>query len=105
VICRWFSITDEEISYLLADPVTRYAAVLDPHSQAELDYLKVIRKLDLRLVYLIETHAHESHLSAAPVLRAATGARLIIRKQVAATYGNSWMKSSLVANKRCEILN
>ena len=82
MIFRQFCTADEEISYLLADPVTRYAAVLDPHSQAERDYLKVIRKLDLRLVYLIETHAHESHLSAAPVLRAATGARLITHSAV-----------------------
>lgn len=77
VIFRQFCTLDEEISYLLADPVTRYAAVLDPNLQAERDYLDVIRHLDLRLIYVIETHAHESHSSAAPVLRAETGAQLI----------------------------
>ena len=77
MIFRQFCTPDEEISYLLADPVTRYAAVLDPNLQAERDYLDVIRHLDLRLIYVIETHAHESHPSAAPVLRAETGAQLI----------------------------
>jgi len=82
VIFRQFCTSDDEISYLLADPVTRYAAVLDPNLQAERDYMEVIRQLDLRLVYVIETHAHESHLSAGPVLRAATGARLVTHSSV-----------------------
>jgi glyoxylase-like metal-dependent hydrolase (beta-lactamase superfamily II) len=77
MIFRQFFSADDDSSYLLADPVTRYAAVLDPHAQTERSYLELIRSLDLRLVYVIETHAHESHLSAAPALRAETGARLI----------------------------
>jgi sulfur dioxygenase len=77
MIFRQFFSANEDSSYLLADPVTRYAAVLDPHVQAERGYLELIRGLDLRLVYVIETHAHESHLSAAPALRAETGARLV----------------------------
>ena len=77
MIFRQFCTPDDEISYLLADPVTRYAAVLDPNLQAERDYLGVIRQLDLRLIYVIETHVHESHPSAAPVLRAETGVQLI----------------------------
>jgi glyoxylase-like metal-dependent hydrolase (beta-lactamase superfamily II) len=82
VIFRQFCTSDEEISYLVADPVSRYAALLDPHLHAERDYLDVICELDLRLVYVIETHAHESHHSAAPVLRAETGARLIAHSAV-----------------------
>jgi glyoxylase-like metal-dependent hydrolase (beta-lactamase superfamily II) len=77
MIFHQFFSDDQDSSYLLADPVTRYAAVLDPEVQAERGYLEVIRRLDLRLMYVIETHAHESHLSAAPALRAETGARLI----------------------------
>ena len=77
MIFRQFCTSDDEISYLLADPVTRYAALLDPNLLAEHDYIEVMSRLDLRLVYVIETHAHESHLSAAPALRADTGARLV----------------------------
>ena len=82
MIFRQFCTADEEISYLLADPVTRYAAVLDPNLQAERDYLAGVRHLDLRLIYVIETHAHESHFSAAPVLRVETGARLIAHSAI-----------------------
>ena len=77
MIFRQFVSAEGDSSYLLADPVTRYAALVDPHVQTRRGYGEVIGRLDLRLVYLIETHAHESHLSAAPVLREETGARLI----------------------------
>jgi sulfur dioxygenase len=85
VIFRQFCTPDEEISYLLADPVSRYAAVLDPNIQATRDYLEVLRRLDLRLMHVIETHVHESHFSAAPVLRAETGARLVANKSAVLT--------------------
>ena len=77
MIFRQFCTADSDISYLLADSVSRYAAVLDPNIEAEREYIDVIRRLDLRLVYAIETHAHESHVSAAPVLCADTGAQLV----------------------------
>lgn len=77
MIFRQFCTDDEQISYLLADPVTRYAALLDPNARATVRYFEVIEGLDLKLVYVIETHAHESHLSAAPVIRAKTGARVV----------------------------
>ncbi|HHJ17997.1 MAG TPA: MBL fold metallo-hydrolase [Gammaproteobacteria bacterium] len=81
MIFRQFCTSDDEISYLLADPVTRYAALLDPNLLAEPDYIEVMNRLDLRLVYVIETHAHESHLSAASVLRTDTGARLVTHSE------------------------
>ena len=82
VIFRQFCTRDEDVSYLLADPVSRYAALVDPHVDAEGSYQEVLSRLDLSLVYLFETHAHESHQSAAPVLRAATGARLVTQSSV-----------------------
>ncbi len=77
-----FCTRDKDISYLLADPVTRHAAVVDPHTEAAREYVELIRRLDLKLMYLIETHAHESHLSAAPSLREETGARLLMHRSM-----------------------
>jgi glyoxylase-like metal-dependent hydrolase (beta-lactamase superfamily II) len=74
MIFRQFRAADKQLSYLFADPVTRQAALLDPHFDLESDYLAVIDHLDLKLAFVIETHAHESHLSAAPILCAETGA-------------------------------
>jgi hypothetical protein len=60
MILRQFCTPDEQINYLLAAPVSRYAAVPDPNRWAQRDYPEVVQRLDLRLVYVIETHAHES---------------------------------------------
>ena len=75
MIFRQFLASDGQLSYLFADSVTRHAVVLDPHVSIETEYFDLIRQLDLKLEYAIETHAHESHLSAGPVLCEETGAR------------------------------
>ena len=74
MIFRQFHASDGQLSYLFADSVTRNAAILDPHLGLEHDYIDLIEHLDLQLEYVLETHAHESHFSAAPLLCAATGA-------------------------------
>lgn len=86
MIFRQFCTPDTQLSYLLADPVSRYAAVIDPHIDAERDYLGVVQELDLHLVYAVETHAHESHASAAPLLRERTGARRVTHSSVSVDY-------------------
>jgi len=78
VIFRQFRADDGQLSYLFADPVTRHAAVVDPHLSLEQDYFDMMRHLDLRLVLALETHAHESHLSAGPLLCEETGARWVL---------------------------
>jgi sulfur dioxygenase len=85
VIFRQFNAADGQLSYLFADSVTRHAAVLDPHLSLEQDYLEMIQHLDLKLEFVIETHAHESHFSAAPLLCSETGARWIMSRLVAGT--------------------
>jgi len=75
------------ISYLVRDPDSKLAAVIDP----VLDYnpvngevdtrsvdriLDVIRAEGLTLTHALETHAHADHLSAAPYLKAETGAQI-----------------------------
>ncbi len=75
MIFHQFLASDGQLSYLFADSVTRHAVVVDPHISLENDYFGLIRQLDLKLEYAIETHTHESHLSAGPVLCEETGAR------------------------------
>ena len=64
-------------TYLLADPETREAALIDPVlEQADRD-LELLRQLDLKLVYALDTHVHADHVTAATRLRDATGARTV----------------------------
>jgi glyoxylase-like metal-dependent hydrolase (beta-lactamase superfamily II) len=76
-------------SYLVSDPATRAAAVIDPVldfepkaarlSTASAErVLKAVEEQGLRLLYVLETHAHADHLSAADYIRTRTGAEIAI---------------------------
>ncbi|MEJ2513976.1 MAG: MBL fold metallo-hydrolase [Gammaproteobacteria bacterium] len=72
-------------SYVFWDPATRAAAIVDPvrdydaaagrtGTQSAEALLAVIAEEGLRLTWILETHAHADHLSAADWLRTQTGA-------------------------------
>lgn len=83
------------VSYLAWDPATKRAAVIDSaldfdqksgrtatHSaQAILD---AARDEGLTIDWLLETHAHADHISAAPFLKQATGAPIVIGEHIKA---------------------
>jgi glyoxylase-like metal-dependent hydrolase (beta-lactamase superfamily II) len=73
------------VSYLVGDPTTRAAAVIDPvldfdPASGETDTVSVDRIIDAarnggwRIEMVLETHAHADHLSAAPLVKGLTGA-------------------------------
>ena len=62
-------------TYLVADATTREALLIDPvHGQLERD-LQLLRELDLTLRYVLDTHVHADHVTAAGALRERTGAK------------------------------
>ena len=62
-------------TYLVADETTREALLIDPvHGQLERD-LQLLRELDLTLRYVLDTHVHADHVTAAGALRERTGAK------------------------------
>ena len=85
----FFDDATNTVSYIVHDPATRKAAIIDP----VLDFtarngrittissdalLAAARDQGLDIVYLLETHAHADHLSAAHHLREVTGAPVVI---------------------------
>lgn len=81
------------VSYIVADEVTGQAAVIDP----VLDYdhksgtasvrsaeaiLKAAQDAGYAIAWVLETHVHADHLSAAPYIKAKTGARIGIGEHV-----------------------
>ena len=85
LIEAFFDEATNTVSYLVADPATRMAAVIDPvldfdaasgtaDARSALRIIERAAALDWRIVMILETHAHADHLSAAPFIKAHTGA-------------------------------
>ncbi|MFM5922633.1 MAG: MBL fold metallo-hydrolase [Novosphingobium sp.] len=81
------------VSYVVHDPVTRQAAIIDPvldftprnartATRSADALLAHIAEEGLELIWLLETHAHADHLSAAHYLRERTGAPIVIGGEI-----------------------
>jgi len=73
-----FDAVSSTFTYILAAPGSDAAVIIDPvdqHVERDLDHLK---RLGLRLEYILETHAHADHVTSAGRLRALTGARAAV---------------------------
>jgi len=89
----FFDPATNTISYVVKDPSSNACAVIDSvmdidysagritydHADAIIDY---IRKHDLRLEWIIETHVHADHLSAAPYIQSALGGKIAIGDKI-----------------------
>ena len=80
-------------SYVVADPSTRVAAIIDP----VLDYdaksgrtsttsakllINTVMENSYQIAWILESHAHADHLSAAPFLKKTLGGRIAIGKGI-----------------------
>lgn len=93
VIEAFFDEPTNTVTYLVADPSTKKAAVIDPvldydHNDGAVDTRSVEKVLaaaqdrNWKIVWALETHAHADHLSAAPYIKAKTGARIGIGQHI-----------------------
>ena len=89
----YFDEATNTVSYLVADPSTRYAAVIDPvldfdpatgkvSTDSAQRILKDAMDAGLTVQWVLETHAHADHLSAAPFFRKKTGAHVAIGENI-----------------------
>jgi glyoxylase-like metal-dependent hydrolase (beta-lactamase superfamily II) len=65
-------------SYLLGCGETGKALVIDPVVNQTPLYLSLLGELGLRLEWVLETHLHADHISAADSLREWTGAKIVV---------------------------
>lgn len=65
-------------TYLLADPDTGSALLIDPVEGHEDRDLSIIQELGLRLKVVLETHVHADHVTSAANLRDRTGCQIIV---------------------------
>jgi glyoxylase-like metal-dependent hydrolase (beta-lactamase superfamily II) len=80
-------------SYIVTDPATRTAAIIDPvldfepkagrlSTRSADAMLAAVEARGLKLAYVLETHAHADHLSAADYIRGRTGAKVVIGARI-----------------------
>lgn len=92
-IRAFFDEPTNTVSYLVSDPATGKAAVIDPvldydHNAGEVDVrsveaiLKAAEEENLDIVWTLETHAHADHLSGSPYIKAKTGAKIGIGERI-----------------------
>jgi glyoxylase-like metal-dependent hydrolase (beta-lactamase superfamily II) len=83
------------VSYLVWDPATKRAAIIDSvldfdqksgrtGTRSADEILAAVREEGVIVDWLLETHAHADHLSAAPFLKQATGAPIVIGEHIKA---------------------
>ena len=93
IIQAFFDEPTNTVSYLVADPATKEAAVIDPvldydHNTGEVDtrsveaILQAADESDYKVVWTLETHAHADHLSGSPYIKAKTGAKIGIGEHI-----------------------
>lgn len=93
VIEAFFDPPSNTVTYLVADPASGTAAVIDPVLDFDLAsgiaettsaerILDLARVQDWRIAMVLETHAHADHISAAPFIAARTGAWIGIGAEI-----------------------
>lgn len=92
-IDAFFHEATNTVTYLVSDPATREAAIVDPvldydpatgtaGTQAADEVLAAAHRRGLHVAWILETHVHADHLSAAPYLKRLTGASIGIGEYV-----------------------
>src|SRR3954466_9165810 len=67
-------------TYLLADPATREALLIDPVFEQALRDAALVEELGLKLSWTLETHVHADHVTGAWLLRERRGSRIAVPK-------------------------
>ena len=93
VIHAFFDEPTNTVSYLVADPETKQAAVIDPvldydHKSGKASVksadaiLAKAREQGFNIGLVLETHVHADHLSGAPYIKRETGAKVAIGERI-----------------------
>jgi glyoxylase-like metal-dependent hydrolase (beta-lactamase superfamily II)/rhodanese-related sulfurtransferase len=85
VFRQLFDATSSTYTYVLGDPVTREALLIDAVFEQHLRDRALLDELDLKLVAALDTHCHADHVTGAWLMQQATGSRI----GISARYGSA----------------
>ena len=86
--------TFQNFSYVIGDEKAKVAAVVDPAWEVE-KLLKICEELDLKVIYVVNTHSHHDHVEGDNAIAKRTGAKVVmhekspLRKDIAVKDGDT----------------
>jgi glyoxylase-like metal-dependent hydrolase (beta-lactamase superfamily II) len=98
VIQSFFDPETSTVTHIVSDPATGHAAIIDSvldydpksgrtsHASAD-KVIAHVQQAGLKVDWLLETHAHADHLSAAPYLRGKLGGKIAIGRHICEVQG------------------
>jgi glyoxylase-like metal-dependent hydrolase (beta-lactamase superfamily II)/rhodanese-related sulfurtransferase len=87
-----FDPTSSTYTYLLGDPATGEALLIDPVFEHDRRDAALLRELDLRLVATLETHVHADHVTGAWLLKRRCGSRILLGSDTGATQADRLLR-------------
>lgn len=94
-------------TYLIADPATKEAALIDSVIETMDRDLKLIDELGLKLKYVLDTHVHADHITAAGEIRKRSGAQSAISEGAHVECADLILKDGqelFLGNKKIKVL-
>lgn len=97
-IQSFFDSDTSTVTHIVSDPATRCSAIIDSvldydpksgrtsHASAD-KVIAYVQQAELKVDWLLETHAHADHLSAAPYLREKLGGKIAIGRHICEVQG------------------
>ncbi len=93
-VTAFFDETTKTISYIVSDPISKACAVVDSlldyeaasgrtHTTSVDRLIDFAREAELHVEWIIDTHVHADHLTAAPYVKAQLGGRTAIGEHIA----------------------
>jgi glyoxylase-like metal-dependent hydrolase (beta-lactamase superfamily II) len=92
-VLAFFDKDSSTFSYIVKDPTSKACAIIDSvldfdyasgtvHYQGADKIIDCVQKRGLQVKYLLETHVHADHLSAAPYVQSVLGGKIAISKHI-----------------------
>ena len=78
LIRQLFEVQSSTYTYLLAADYASEAIIIDPVDVMLNQYIQLLKELNLKLKYIVETHLHADHVTASGPLRELTGAEILL---------------------------
>lgn len=83
-----FDARSSTYTYLLADEASREAVLIDSVFEHHVRDAALLRELELKLVYTLETHVHADHVTGAWLMKERLGSRIVLSARSGAECGD-----------------